>query len=343
LARLDQFRPGTRATQGSMSEVSGHGWPAALPKHQGWVDKISQSRHSWWAREKARSPVGVSRDYNEYNVKHDLPTRETPTPDKMQNERVDAGGKWAATWSGNAHRVYSNCRGVVSSMLVRRRRIGPSAPSAPSAPSDANGSKPHRETTDACSASPLKPARAGRSAAFFAVHFGDLPGEEPAADAFEYVCPITAAHSDANGSKPHREATDAFSASPLKPAHARPFVSGFALAWGVGDLPRSELAADALDEYVCPITAEIMSDPVCTMDGITYERITAWSNGPSWQCPSSAASCASSGRAWRGSGQLGNSSQARARASHTGIPARSQQLPHLLKPVASEGAQYHYL
>ena len=202
---------------------------------------------------------------------------------------------------------------------------------------------PHRETTDACSASPLKPARAGRSAAFFAVHFGDLPGEEPAADAFEYVCPITAAHSDANGSKPHREATDAFSASPLKPAHARPFVSGFALAWGVGDLPRSELAADALDEYVCPITAEIMSDPVCTMDGITYERITAWSNGPSWQCPSSAASCASSGRAWRGSGQLGNSSQARARASHTGIPARSQQLPHLLKPVASEGAQYHYL
>ena len=96
MARLDQFRPGTRATQGSMSEVSGHGWPAALPKHQGWVDKISQSRHSWWAREKARSPVGVSRDYNEYNVKHDLPTRETPTPDKMQNERVDAGGKWAA-------------------------------------------------------------------------------------------------------------------------------------------------------------------------------------------------------------------------------------------------------
>ena len=32
------------------------------------------------------------------------------------------------------------------------------------------------------------------------------------------------------------------------------------------------------DDYVCPITAEIMTDPVSTLDGFTYERaaITEW-------------------------------------------------------------------
>ena len=32
------------------------------------------------------------------------------------------------------------------------------------------------------------------------------------------------------------------------------------------------------DEYVCPITTEIMTDPVSTLDGFTYERaaITEW-------------------------------------------------------------------
>ena len=32
------------------------------------------------------------------------------------------------------------------------------------------------------------------------------------------------------------------------------------------------------DDYICPITAEIMTDPVCTSDGFTYERtaITEW-------------------------------------------------------------------
>jgi len=35
------------------------------------------------------------------------------------------------------------------------------------------------------------------------------------------------------------------------------------------------------DEYVCPITAEIMSDPVCLSDGFTYERaaIAQWLEG----------------------------------------------------------------
>ena len=37
-------------------------------------------------------------------------------------------------------------------------------------------------------------------------------------------------------------------------------------------------AAEVPDEYICPITAEIMTDPVTTLDGFTYERaaITEW-------------------------------------------------------------------
>ena len=37
-------------------------------------------------------------------------------------------------------------------------------------------------------------------------------------------------------------------------------------------------AAEVPDDYICPITAEIMTDPVSTMDGFTYEReaITEW-------------------------------------------------------------------
>ena len=37
-------------------------------------------------------------------------------------------------------------------------------------------------------------------------------------------------------------------------------------------------AAEVPDDYVCPITSEIMTDPVSTLDGFTYEReaITEW-------------------------------------------------------------------
>ena len=37
-------------------------------------------------------------------------------------------------------------------------------------------------------------------------------------------------------------------------------------------------AVEVPDDYICPITAEIMTDPVCTLDGFTYERkaITEW-------------------------------------------------------------------
>ena len=37
-------------------------------------------------------------------------------------------------------------------------------------------------------------------------------------------------------------------------------------------------AVEVPDDYICPITAEIMADPVTTADGFTYERaaITEW-------------------------------------------------------------------
>ena len=47
---------------------------------------------------------------------------------------------------------------------------------------------------------------------------------------------------------------------------------------GAASLSEASKTAGLLDEYVCPITAEIMTDPVCTLDGFTYERkaITEW-------------------------------------------------------------------
>ena len=49
---------------------------------------------------------------------------------------------------------------------------------------------------------------------------------------------------------------------------------------GSGAAGPSEASAAAAvpDEYICPITSEIMTDPVSTSDGFTYERaaITEW-------------------------------------------------------------------
>jgi hypothetical protein len=42
--------------------------------------------------------------------------------------------------------------------------------------------------------------------------------------------------------------------------------------------PSGASVATVPDDYICPITAEIMTDPVSTLDGFTYERaaITEW-------------------------------------------------------------------
>ena len=47
---------------------------------------------------------------------------------------------------------------------------------------------------------------------------------------------------------------------------------------GVASPSEASEAAEAPDDYVCPITAEIMTDPVSTSDGFTYEHaaISEW-------------------------------------------------------------------
>ena len=47
---------------------------------------------------------------------------------------------------------------------------------------------------------------------------------------------------------------------------------------GAGGAAGASVATKVLNEYTCPITAEIMTDPVSTLDGFTYERtaITEW-------------------------------------------------------------------
>ena len=47
---------------------------------------------------------------------------------------------------------------------------------------------------------------------------------------------------------------------------------------GVANPSEASEAAEVPDGFVCPITAEIMTDPVSTLDGFTYERaaITEW-------------------------------------------------------------------
>ena len=47
---------------------------------------------------------------------------------------------------------------------------------------------------------------------------------------------------------------------------------------GAAGPSQASAATQVPDEFICPITAEIMTDPVSTSDGFTYERaaITEW-------------------------------------------------------------------
>ena len=60
-------------------------------------------------------------------------------------------------------------------------------------------------------------------------------------------------------------------------AAAAKTVFGRATAAGNGAVEASA-AAEVPDDYVCPISAAVMIDPVSTLDGFTYERkaITEW-------------------------------------------------------------------
>ena len=48
--------------------------------------------------------------------------------------------------------------------------------------------------------------------------------------------------------------------------------------WASAGPSEASEATEGPNEYMCPITAEIMTDPVTTVDGFTYEReaITEW-------------------------------------------------------------------
>ena len=58
--------------------------------------------------------------------------------------------------------------------------------------------------------------------------------------------------------------------------HEASHVSGGGDRGAGGPSKASEVAVP--DQYICSITAEIMTDPVTTLDGFTYERaaITEW-------------------------------------------------------------------
>ena len=47
---------------------------------------------------------------------------------------------------------------------------------------------------------------------------------------------------------------------------------------GAAGPSKASEAREVPDDFICPITAEIMTDPVSTSDGFTYERaaITEW-------------------------------------------------------------------
>ena len=47
---------------------------------------------------------------------------------------------------------------------------------------------------------------------------------------------------------------------------------------GAAGPSEASVAAEVPEDYICPITTEIMTDPVSALDGFTYERaaITEW-------------------------------------------------------------------
>ena len=67
--------------------------------------------------------------------------------------------------------------------------------------------------------------------------------------------------------------------NPKKPLERATADNGGGGSSGVaGPASEASEATEVPDDYICPITAEIMTDPVSTLDGFTYERaaITEW-------------------------------------------------------------------
>ena len=189
------------------------------------------------------------------------------------------------------------------SVLARRScRVAPSAvtvTSAPSAVSEAKHPKPLREAIDACRVSLLKQARclmdsvrkkaAGQKhpavatakaqddydlswqevAALNTPHWNDYDGFwQEVAELRVEVAAYWVKREDAR----LRQEVLARAAAVSKARAAASAGSGEGGSGGPAG------AVECFNEYKCPITAEIMKDPVCTADGFTYERaaITEW-------------------------------------------------------------------
>jgi len=225
-----------------------------------------ETPQSWWT---AHLEAGIAFS-DEYNDKHGLPRRKVPPG--LREAFVDGNNKGGLEGNNVNEQGRANSRSV----LVRRScRVAPT----PSAVSKAKHSKPLREAIDACCASLLKASlrkkawQVKQRAAVAAFQNDDPAFWEVLAELRMDVAAYWVLREDA------RRRQEVARVAALSKARAAATTGGGEGGSGgpAGALEASE-AVELLNEYKCPITAEIMTDPVCTADGFTYERtaITEW-------------------------------------------------------------------
>ena len=253
--------------------------------------------NSWWTTHLCSIMKNSDSSRDEYG----LPRREVPP------------GLRAAFFAGDMEGDMEGCGRSSRSVLVRRScRVAPSpatATPAPSAASKAKHSKPIREAIDACRVSLLKQARGLMDSVLKkAGHKHSSAAVAAAAAAQDDYDPTW--HEVAALNTPHWNDYDSFwqwvaalrvevaaywvlredarrqqdeegARAGVWLAEARaaaPAGGGECGSSGPAGAVETNEAAEVLNEYKCPITAEIMTDPVCTADGFTYEftAIAEW-------------------------------------------------------------------
>ena len=172
-------------------------------------------------------------------------------------------------------------RAQVGKLVRRSCRVAPSAGTvtfAPSAASEAKHPKPLREAIDAYRMSLLKQARGlmddydpswQEVAALNTPRWNEYDGFwQQVAEVRVEVAAYWVKREDVR----ERQEVLARAAAVSKARAAASAGSGEGGSGGPAG------AVECFNEYKCPITADIMKDPVCTADGFTYERaaITEW-------------------------------------------------------------------
>ena len=252
--------------------------------------------NSWWTTHLCSIMKNSDSSRDEYG----LPRREVPP------------GLRAAFFAGDMEGDMEGCGRSSRSVLVRRScRVAPSpatATPAPSAASKVKHSKPIREAIDACRVSLLKQARglmdsvrkkAGRKhpsvavaaaaaqddydptwhevAALNTPHWNDYdPFWQWVAALRVEVAAYWVRREDARRQQDEERARAGVWLAEARAA--APAGGGECGSSGPAGAVETNEAAEVLNEYKCPITAEIMTDPVCTADGFTYEftAIAEW-------------------------------------------------------------------